>query len=74
MTTQEARLLGKAHGLGIAKNNPDSVQAWEAIEHFRQFSPFEIYASEFNKDASGRKWIAYENGLADGIEKHFLQN
>jgi len=71
MTIQEAKQLGLAHGKGLAENNATIDDAFDAIDHFRSFTPFEFYAKEFNEDESGEKWEAYEEGQNQAIEEHF---
>lgn len=45
------------------------ILAHAAEENARQYTPFEVIASELNKyDNSDETWIAYEDGIARGIE------
>ena len=37
-------------------------------DHFRQFSPFEFYANEFNNtDYPEETWDSYDNGVLNGV-------
>lgn len=39
-------------------------------DHFRQFSPFEFYAKEYNESVDpDATWAAYEQGVRRGLER-----
>lgn len=42
--------------------------ALEAVENYRQFSPFELFAKELNdSEDPDSAWEAYEDGISEGI-------
>jgi hypothetical protein len=84
VTQREAYNEGFDNGYGIAVNNQTDLRKWgkqkfisECLEtesdHFRQFSPFEFTAAEFNRSRNpDAMWEAYENGVHKGILKAIL--
>lgn len=79
MTVKDAEALGRVHGedlvLGaMAEGVPlDEVEdaVFGAVEHFRSYSPFEVYASAINRRPGEwgpeRGWEAYETGFERGV-------
>jgi len=72
---------GFDNGYGIARSNGSLLREYgkqkfiqECLEteseHFRQFSPFEFTAAEFNRSRnSDALWESYEDGVHKGILK-----
>ncbi len=82
MTQREARDMGKDIGYEIASDNnrgqSDDDLFKEALEteseHYRQFSPFEFTAREFNDSRDpDAMWEAYESGVAAGARAYLKE-
>ena len=85
MNQKQAYDYGFSNGYSIAKSNLTNLpenptnEEYEKFvndmletesEHFRQFSPFEFYAKEFNESRNpDSTWRKYETGVYYGIMK-----
>ncbi len=84
MTLRDAYVLGMDVGSGIGMANRSNYSSIEfdkyyseclqtEMEHYRQFSPFEFVAQEFNdSDDPDRYWENYEEGVATGITRAWI--
>lgn len=68
----KARDYGQQVGQQLRQTNPQAstreLLEHEA-EHYRQFTPFEFYAHEFNSAPwPDEVWDAYNDALADGLD------
>jgi len=79
MNLKDTYEYGRGNGLGIGECNRMDYNDFDSYfsdcletesDHFRQYSPFEFYAKEFNeKPDPDRYWEEYEKGVAVGIRK-----
>ena len=84
MTLRDAYVLGIDVGFGIGEANKDRYSSIEfdsyysecletEVEHYRQFSPFEFVAKEFNdSDNPDKYWENYEEGVATGVSRAWI--
>ncbi len=84
MTLRDAYVLGTDVGFGIGIENKPNYSSIEfdkfysecletESEHYRQFSPFEFVAKEFNdSDDPDSYWENYEEGVATGISRAWI--
>ena len=82
MTLRDAFVLGRDIGFDIGMENRDRYNLripseWDRFysdcvqtesDHYRQFSPFEFIAKEFNEsDDPDAYWTNYEEGVGCGV-------
>lgn len=74
---RKAYAYGYRNGVGIGEENRSEFENFDTYmhkcmaaesDHFRQFSPFEFYAKEFNESVDpDSTWEAYERGVERGL-------
>ncbi len=84
MTLRDAYVLGSEIGFDIGMENRSRFSSLhmekyrsECLDieanHYRQFSPFEVVAKEFNdSDDSDQYWYNYEEGVDTGVVRAWI--